>query len=71
MRGRYQMEVRLAPVQHVKTSLAEGVARFGAAQALRAALYPISFSREARADGCRQKTLCYRAVLDPQGRISQ
>lgn len=27
--------------------------------------------RDARADGCRQKTLCYRAVVDPQGRISQ
>lgn len=27
--------------------------------------------RDAQADGCRQKTLCYRAVLDPQGRISQ
>ena len=27
--------------------------------------------RDSQADGCRQKTLCYRAVLDPQGRISQ
>lgn len=65
MRGRYQMEVRLAPAQYVKTARAEGVTRFGPAQPLRAAVYPISFTREAQAYGLRP--CAARRLLLPRG----